>query len=83
MLFLYFLIFFWFLFYFFPCGFYNIFELIELFLNSKKNYLRTFNDTLDNCKSKKQNILDINNSHGKNLIEIFKLLLLLYPFYSL
>ena len=42
------------------------------YIYSKKNYLRTFNDTLDNCKSKKQNILDINNSHGKNLIEIFK-----------
>ncbi len=37
------IIFFWFLFYFFPCGFYNIFELVELFLNSKKNYCCYYN----------------------------------------
>ena len=41
------------------------------YIYSKKSYFR-HNNSIENGRRKKENILDINNSHGQNLIEVFK-----------
>ena len=41
------------------------------YIYSRKSFLRN-NNSIENCRNKKENILDINNSRGQNLIEVFK-----------